>query len=48
MEFKQPQPGKFDVSKSYQLPLEGLKINEFKFVTIKDRILVSMSMFVRN
>jgi len=39
-EVNAPTLGQFDTSKSFQLPLEDLMINQFKFKSVKADILV--------
>ncbi|XP_057301359.1 cilia- and flagella-associated protein 44-like isoform X2 [Hydractinia symbiolongicarpus] len=38
-EFLQPSSGKFDTTKSFQLPLQGLLSKEYQFKSIKDELL---------
>ena len=35
-------PGKYDTSKTYHLPLRNVKIKEYHFTSVKDKLRVSV------
>ena len=37
-----PVPGKYDTSKTYHLPLRNVKIKEYHFTSVKDKLRVSV------
>ena len=45
LEVEAPQPGNNDTSKSYYLPLSNLKITEFQFRSIKEKLRVSLGLY---
>ena len=44
LEVEAPEPDNYDTSKSYYLPLANLKITEFQFKSIKEKLRVGSAL----